>query len=332
MADTPYAGNLTRTHWAGADSDIDIHLEIYQNDVDTAFQYSAIFPALSAQRSTADQSNTFRIDRMGNSVVKGRTSGQALDSQSVKNDKLLIEVAYTLYIRNPIDFQDDWTAPDRLAEMGQNNGTSFAEMYDQAHAIQLIKARSWVAPTYLTPSFKDGIEIDITLTADATTQAQLEANAIIINKAHRDGIDELIKRKVPLNDMVTLMAVDEYSALLEHPKLFNDLYGQTNDDGYKGRRVVLMNGIPVVQFLEFPTEAITGHPLGSDFNVTADDALCRMVTFSKSKTLVTVTAKSFTSNFWTDNQNFSNVLDCYAMYTVGLRRPDTAVVVKFTYA
>ena len=332
MADTPYAGNLTRTHWAGADSDIDIHLEIYQNDVDTAFQYSAIFPALSAQRSTADQSNTFRIDRMGNSVVKGRTSGQALDSQSVKNDKLLIEVAYTLYIRNPIDFQDDWTAPDRLAEMGQNNGTSFAEMYDQAHAIQLIKARSWVAPTYLTPTFKDGIEIDITLTADATTQAQLEANAIIINKAHRDGIDELIKRKVPLNDMVTLMAVDEYSALLEHPKLFNDLYGQTNDDGYKGRRVVLMNGIPVVQFLEFPTEAITGHPLGSDFNVTADDALCRMVTFSKSKTLVTVTAKSFTSNFWTDNQNFSNVLDCYAMYTVGLRRPDTAVVVKFTYA
>lgn len=332
MAATDYASALTRPHWGGADSDVDIHLEVYQNEVDTAFQYSAIFTSLSAQRSTAARSNTYRIDRLNNSVVKGRQSGEALEAQSVKNDKMLIVVDTTLYIRNPIDYQDDWTAPDFLREMGQNNGTSFAETFDQAHIIQLIKGRSWEAPEHLSPSFKDGIEIDVTLKADATTQDDLEANAILINKAHRDGIDELIKRKVPLNDMVTLLAVDEYSALLEHPKLFNDLYGQTNDDGYKGRRVVTMNGIPVVQFLEFPTEAITDHPLGSSFNVTAADAQCKMVIFSKSRTLVTVEAKPFTSDFWNDKQNFSNVLDCYAMYTVGLRRPDTAVVVKFTYS
>lgn len=332
MANTAYAGNLTRPHWGGAGSNVDIHLEVYQNEVDTAFQYSAIFTGMSAQRSVADRSNTYRIDRLNNSKVKGRKSGEALDSQSVKNDKLLIVVDTTLYIRNPIDYQDDWTAPDFLTEMGQNNGTSFAEMFDQAHAIQLVKARSWQAPDHLKPAFGDGMEIDVTLKDDAQTQDDLEANAILINKAHRDAIDALIKRKVPLNDMVTLLGTDEYSVLLEHPKLFNNLYGQTNNDGYKGRRVVTMNGIPVVEFLEFPDAVITDHPLGAAFNVTADDARCKMVVFSRSKTLVTVEAKAFTSKFWDDNGNFSFVLDCYAMYTVGVRRPDTAVVVKFTYA
>ena len=67
------------------------------------------------------------------------------------------------------------------------------------------------------------------------------------------------------------------------------------------------------------------------FAVTSDDALCRMVTFSKSKTLVTVEAKPFTSRIWDDEREFSNVLDCYAMYNIGLRRPDTAAVTKFTF-
>ena len=332
MADTTWAGALTRPHWGGADSDNDIHLEVYQNEVDTAFQYSAIFTGLSTQRSTAHRSNTYRIDRLNNSQVKGRKSGEALVATSVKNDKLLVVVDTTLYIRNPIDYQDDWTAPDFLSEMGQNNGTSFAEMFDEAHAIQLIKARSWVAPDPLKPAFSDGAEIDVTLAADAATQDQLESNAILINKAHRDAIDQLIKRKVPLASMVTLLRTDEYSTLLEHPKLFNNLYGQTNDDGFKNRRVVTMNGIPVVEFLEFPDEVVTDHPLGSTFNTTAADIKVGMVVFSRTMTLVTVEAQPFTSRIWDDQTNFANVLDCFAMYTVGVRRPDTAVSVAFTYS
>lgn len=331
MANTAYTGNLTRPHWLGAASDVDGHLEVYQNEVDTRFNYQAIFLGLSTQRSTADRSNTYRIDRLNTSTVKGRTSGVALDPTPVRNDKMIIVVDTVLYIRNPIDYQDDWTAPDFLTEMGQNNGSEFAETFDQAHLIQLIKGRSWVAPAHLKPAFNDGIEIPVTVDATPADQAAREANAEAINLAHKAGIDELIKRKVPLADMVTLVDVDTYSMLLEHPKLFDRDFGMTNEDGYKNRRVVKMNGIPVVECTEFPTTAGT-HPLGSAFTVTADDANCRMVTFSKSKTLVTVEAKPFTSRIWDDEKEFSNVLDCYAMYTVGERRPDTAAVVKFTFS
>lgn len=331
MANTAYTGNLTRPHWGGAASDVDLHLEVYQNEVDTRFNYQAIFLGLSTQRSTADRSNTYRIDRLNTSTVKGRTSGVALDPTPVRNDKMIIVVDTVLYIRNPIDYQDDWTAPDVLTEMGQNNGSEFAETFDQAHLIQLIKGRSWVAPAHLKPAFNDGIEIPVTVDATPADQAAREANAEAINLAHKAGIDELIKRKVPLADMVTLVDVDTYSMLLEHPKLFDRDFGMTNEDGYKNRRVVKMNGIPVVECTEFPTVAGT-HPLGSAFTVTADDANCRMVTFSKSKTLVTVEAKPFTSRIWDDEENFANVLDCYAMYTVGERRPDTAAVAKFTFS
>lgn len=331
MANTAYTGNLTRPHWLGAASDVDGHLEVYQNELDTRFNYQAIFLGLSTQRSTADRSNTYRIDRLNTSTVKGRTSGVALDPTPVRNDKMIIVVDTVLYIRNPIDYQDDWTAPDFLTEMGQNNGSEFAETFDQAHLIQLIKGRSWVAPEHLKPAFNDGIEIPVTVDATPADQAAREANAEAINLAHKAGIDELIKRKVPLADMVTLVDVDTYSMLLEHPKLFDRDFGMTNEDGYKNRRVVKMNGIPVVECTEFPTVAGT-HPLGSAFTVTADDANCRMVTFSKSKTLVTVEAKPFTSRIWDDEENFANVLDCYAMYTVGERRPDTAAVVKFTFS
>ena len=330
MANTAYAGNLTRPHWGGAASDVDIHLEVYQNEVDTRFQYQALFLGLSSQRSVADRSNTYRIDRLNTSSVKGRTSGVALDPTPVRNDKMIIVVDTVLYIRNPIDYQDDWTAPDFLTEMGQNNGSEFAEVFDQAHLIQLIKGRDWVAPAHLKPAFSDGIEIQATIDSDATTQAAMEANAIAINNAHKAGIDELIKRKVPLNDMVTVVSTEIYSMLLEHPKLFDRDFGDTNLDGYKNRRVVKMNGIPIIECVEFP-EAGT-HPLGSAYTVTADDAKCRMVTFSKSRTLVTVEAKPFTSRIWDDEANFANVLDCYAMYQVGERRPDTAAVVLFNEA
>ncbi len=333
MANTPYIGVSTKPHMGGANSDVDIHLEIYNGELDTRFEYNAIFRGLSTQRSVADKSNTYRIDRLNTSSVKGRTSGIALDATKVTNDKLVITVSTVLYIRNPIDYQDDWTSPDWLREMGQNNGSEFAEVFDKAHLIQLIKGRSCTAPAHLAPAFKNGITINAALTTAQTTQAQREANAQALFFAHRDAVNQLIKRKVPMSDMVTLVYTDEYAALLEHPKLLNIAdYAGNEGNSWGDRRVVKMNGVPVVECTEFPVAVDNAHPLGADFNVTAGDALCKMVIFSKSKTLVTVEAQPFTSRIWDDKLNFANVLDCIAMYNVGQRRPDTAAVVSVVYS
>lgn len=332
MPATSWATALTRPHWAGAGADVDQHLEVYNNEVDTRFQYNAIFRSLSAQRSVADRSNTYRIDRLGASKVAGRRSGETLNPTRVTNEKLVMTVDTVLYIRNPIDYQDDWTAPDFLMEMGQNNGSAFAETFDEAHLIQLIKCRSWTAPAHLKPAFNDGMEVVGNFKAAAATQAELEANAVAINLAHKKGVDALIKRKVPLNDMITLVTPEIYSALIEHPKLLKLEYDQSNGGMYSDRRVVKLNGIPIVEVTEFPKQVYddtTPHPLGTNFAVSATDLKCKMVTFSKSRTLVTLEAQPFRSRVWDDEKEFCNVLDCYAMYTVGQRRPDTAVITRF---
>jgi hypothetical protein len=330
MADTPYKAQLTRVHWAGADATTDEHLEVYLSEVESRFEYNAIFRAFSTERSVANQSNTYRIDRLGTSQVKGRKSGEALEAQRVTNEKLILQVDTVLYIRNPIDYQDDWTAPDWLMDIARNNGYTFAEVFDQAHLIQLIKARKMTTPEHLKPGIGDGIEVTGEFKAAAKTQAELEANAIAINLAHKKGIDTLIKNKVPLADMITIVHPDIYSSLLEHPKLLNIQFDNTNGGLYSGRRFVRMNGIPVIESTAFPDNAITGtFPLGADYNVDAEDLKCKMVTFSKSKTLVTVKAKDMTVRVWDDEMNFQNVLDAYCMYNVGIRRPDACVVTKF---
>lgn len=330
MADTQWKSTITRNHWAGQDANIDQHLEMYLGEVESRFGYNAVMRNFTTERSVANETNTYRIDRMGSTKVMSRKVGETLSSQRVTNEKMILTVDTMLYIRVCFDWMDQWTAPDRLMEISKNNGYEFAEQYDNAHLIQLIKARKVETPDHLKPSIGDGIEVVGEFKANATTQSELEANAIAINLAHKKGIDTLIKNKVPLNDMVTLVKPEIYSALLEHPKLLNIQYDTTNGGDYSGRRFVRMNGVPVVEVLEWPTESDkTSHVLGDNFKVDGDDLKCGMITFSKSRTLVTVKARDYSVNLWTDNENMSDILDTYVMYNVGIRRPDACVVTKF---
>lgn len=138
----------------------------------------------------------------------------------------------------------------------------------------------------------------------------------------------MIKRKVQLTDMVTLVTPAVYSALKHHPKLLNSEFDTANGGMFGERRVIKLNGVPVVECTEFPVTGDVTQSIGTPYTVLAADAACEMILFSKSKTLITVEAQPFTSRVWDDEGGFANVLDCYSMYTVGQRRPDTAVIIR----
>ena len=333
MADTSYKAANTRVHWAGANADVDIHLEAYEGDIDGSFRVESLFrgSGLTNFKSVAAQSNTWRGDRMGGVAVKGRKSGTALDSQRVVNDKLVITVDTTSYIRTPIDYEDDWTAPDRQTELSAEHGTAHAKAFDQAHIIQLIKAGAWVAPADLKASgaFYDGISKTMTGYAAETN---LEVKADLIVQAHKAALADFVKRDLggSLAEFVTLIEPDTFNVLLEHKKLMNvDFQGGSSDQNFAMRRIAWLNGIRVIETPRFPTSAIASHFLGSAFNVTAAEAKARVVIFHPRKTLVTVEAKPMTVRYWDDEKEFNNVLDSYTMYTVGIRRGD-AVAVLFT--
>lgn len=333
MTATAYAATNTRNHWAGADADIDIHLEAYEGDIDGSFRVESLFRASSLTnfKSVADRSNTWRGDRVGGVTVKGRKAGVGLDSQRQINEKFLITVDTTSYIRTNVDYQDDWTAPDFQSETSAEHGSAHAKAFDQAHIIQLIKAGSWVAPADLKASgaFYDGIAVPMTGYA-AETNAETKADFIV--KHHKDVLATFVKRDLggSLAEFVTLIEPDTFNVLLDHKKLMNVEFSSvaTGQNDFAMRRIGWLNGVRVIETPRFPTAAITDHILGPQFNVSATEAKARVIVFHPRKTLVTVEAKPMTVSYWDDKKEFTNVLDSYTMYTVGIRRGDAVAVLS----
>ena len=332
MANTPYSTTMSRANWAGSNADLDIHLEAYEGDIEGSFRVESLFRSsgLTNFKTVAGRSNTWRGDRVGGATVKGRKAGETLDPTRIVNEKLLITVDTTSYIRTPIDYQDDWTSPDFQAEYSAEHGSAHAKAFDQAHLIQLIKAGSWVAPDSLKASgaFFDGINTTMTGYA-AQTDAELKADLIVKN--HKDALATFVKRDLggSLSEFVTLIEPDTFSVLLDHKKLMNvDFQGGMGDNDFAARRVGWLNGIRVIETPRFPTSAIAAHFLGPAFNVTAAEAKARVVIFHPKKTLVTVEAQGMVARVWDDKENFANVLDSYTMYTVGLKRGDCVAVLS----
>lgn len=326
MADNYYQPNQFRPHWGGANSDNDIHLEVYDRDVQTQFIYNSIFRSgLTNFKSVANQSNTWRGDRLGSVSVKGRRSGESLDNQPVRSEKLIVTVDTVSYIRIPIDYQDDWTAPDFRAELTRNMGTAQAKAFDQAHVIQLQKSADFVPPASLAGAFNAGIKEQVTLTG---TVASEEADASALVHGHKKVIEAFIRRDADLGRLVTLIDPAWFSILLEHKKLMNvEFTGGRGVNDFAMRRVAYVNGIRIIESNAFPQAAITDHILGADFNVTADEIQRKMIIFDPSLALVTVEAQPLFNRVWDDERELTNVLDSFHMYTVGQRRPDVVGVV-----
>lgn len=339
MANTDYQATLARANWAGANADQDIHIEAYEGDIEGSFRVTSMFRSSGLTTfKPISGTNTWRGDRVGGAVVKGRQSGVKLDQARIPNDKLLITVDTTSYISTPMDYQDDWTAPDFQSEYSEEHGSAHAKAFDQAHVIQLIKAGAWVAPASLaaTGAFYNGIQNTVTgyaaLVATGTATDAASAADLLVRR-HKADLATFVKRDLgdSLAEFITLITPDAFNILLDHNKLMNVDFqggpsgGDKND--FSKRRIAYLNGIRVIETPRFPTGAIASHILGPAFNVSAAEAKALMVTFLPRKTLVTVEAQAMTVRVWDDKQNFSNVLDSYTLYTVGLKRGDCVAVV-----
>lgn len=323
---TVYNGVSARPHWAGATSATDIHLEVYDSNIQSQFMYNSIMRGLTTFKSVQGQSNTWRGDRIGSVAVKGRKYGESLDSSPIRSEKLVVTVDTVSYVRVPIDFQDDWTAPDFRATYTRNIGTQQAKAFDEAHIIQLMKCADFVAPAHLKPAFNDGILKKVTLGG-----TDLEADADVLCKAHQDNLNQMIKRDLDVGRAVTLVSPDWFTVLLNHKKLMNvEFTGGVGVNDFAQRRIAVLNGVRVIETPRIPTAnaAIVSHILGTAFNITADQSKRQMITFVPDLALVTVEAKPMETKIWVDDRDFGSVIDSYHMYTVSQLRPDAVACVS----
>ena len=330
MADTTYKTYLTRPDWGGTNADVDIHVEEYEGLIDQSFTVESIFRSqgLTNFKSVENQSNTYRLTRMGGVAVKGRKSGEKLEEQRIVQEKHIISVDTVAYVRTTGDYADDWTAPDYTSEYSQAHGNAHAKAFDQAHVIQLIKAGAWTAPASLAASgaFSNGISLTMT---GYTAETDFAKKAAMIERKHREAVTAFVNRDLggSLTEFVTLIRPDIFSMLMEHDKLMNVQFNGGNGNSMVGRRVAELNGMRVMETPRFPTGAIASHFLGSAFNVSAAEAKAALVVFHPKLTLVTVEATGMNVRMWDDKKEFTNVLDSYNMYNIGIRRGDATAVV-----
>lgn len=326
-----FLNDLSRPHYAGKNADVDIHLEEHLGIVDKAFAYTSKFAPLMNIR-TLRGTNVARLDRIGNVKVGGRKSGEELAISRVVNDKWNLTVDTLLYLRHQFDNQDEWVSDLAMRkEVAELDGIELAKMFDQACLIAVAKAAALPAPTDLEDAFSPGILEELDLSG--ITDPAEKANAIV--RAHRQLCEQFVDRDLGddlYSEGLTPVSAQVFSLLLEHGKLMNVEFqgvgGAAND--YARARVAILNGVRVLETPRFARKAITGHPLGSAFNVSEAEAKRQLLVFIPSKTLITAQVQPVTAKFWEWEEKFSWVLDTFQMYNIGARRPDTAAALEIT--
>ncbi|EPS4832782.1 capsid protein [Enterobacter hormaechei] len=320
-----YAGSSFRPHYDGDDNDI--HVEAYDRDVATQFEHKSLFVTerLSKYKPLSN-SNTYRADRLsGNFEVRGRSSGEKLESTTPKMEKLIVTADTTTYSRVPIDYQDEWTAPSFRKELATNAGTSHALSFDQAHAIQLIKASQWEVPPTLAGTFSPlagrVVELPEVQTAEEAADAFVEEIKAAVNTF-------LMEKDLSCHELTLLVDPALFSVLLDHKKLMNVQYSRLSGNDFSARRIGFVAGVRVIECNSFPQAAVDEHPLGDDYTVTADEVRTQAVLFHAPSVLVTVEAKSLTNRVYDDERDMTYVLDTFRMYNVGLSRPDLVIAFK----
>lgn len=325
-----FLNDLSRPHYAGADANVSIHLEEHLGIVDKAFAYTSKFAPLMNIR-TLRGTNVARLDRIGNVKVGGRKSGDDLVISRVVNDKWNLTVDTLLYLRHQFDNQDEWVSDLAMRkEVAELDGIELAKMFDQACLIAVAKAAALPAPTDLEDAFDAGILEELDLTGIATPAEKAEA----LVRVHRKICEQFVDRDLGddlYSEGLTPVSAQVFSLLLEHGKLMNvEFQGTGAMNDFARARVAILNGVRVLETPRFARAAITAHPLGTAFNVSAAEAKRQMLVFIPSKTLITAQVRPVTAKFWEWEEKFSWVLDTFQMYNIGARRPDTAAAVEIT--
>ena len=326
MAAFPNGLSLTRPDFAGANSDVDIHMEEHTGIVDSQFAYTSEMSPFIDIRST-NNSNQLRLERLSSISVQGVKVGDVIKEDQYRQEKFVIEVDTTLITRAVLNDFDLWTQNrDYRREYAEDAGTQLATLFDQAVLIQAIHAPSFVPPASLGSAFKTAVSV---ATDVATTDISKAAAAKLV-AAHRQSIEQLINRNLGsavYREGITFVTPRIFSILLQHEWLTNVQYGAAGTNDFVGSKIGRLNGVRVMETARFPDAVNAAHPLGAQFTVTEADLKSQMVTIIPSLSILAAQTKPLTAESWRDPKTKSTFLDTYQAYNLGTRRPDSIAIV-----
>lgn len=326
MAAFPNGNSLTRPDYAGVNSDVDIHLEEHLGIVDSRFVYtSKLAPFLDVH--SLRNSNIARLERISSVEVSSLLPGGVVPQAQFRQEKFDIAVDRTLIIRNALDKFDEWTQNrDYRRYWAEEHGSAFARLYDETALIAALKAPAWVPPASIANAMSPGILVS----TDVDIAAVTKESADKLVAAHRQSIEQLSERDMGsevYDEGVTIVSNRIFSILLQHDRLTNMQFGASNVNDFVQARIARLNGVRIIESNRVPKAAKSGHPLGSAFDVTADEAKGQMITILPRHSLIVAQVAPLEANTFYDPVSRTQFIETLQAYNVGLRRPDTVAIV-----
>ena len=297
----------SRAHWAGANASVDVHNEMLEALIEHGVRQNSQFTQnkWTQVKYTEGNTNTIGHRMIGGTTTGVRQYGELLEPKRIVNEKVIMKVDRAVYTQVQTDFFDDWTAPSFSVEYAAEAGHAQAKEYDRLPTGQAVNMNGYNA---------------------LTTR---EAKAKMIADQHSEAILRLTKNNIDRSGLITLVSPDIYHVLSSYWDGQNALWqatGAVNDAAR--RKLVHLNGIPVYETNLFPTGAVASSPMGSQFNLSADEARGQIVIFDPRKVLITPTAKELYGFTETFPSQLHTLMTTIRMFNVGHKNGGSVQVLR----
>ncbi len=302
-------------------------IDQYGGSVDSQFAASSIM----RQFFTVNQitgTDTLVNSRVGRTTLKALVPGVRPDAAKTNFGTVSVTVDTVVLARDQRSMLNEFQSHiNARMELGKDHGKEIAKFFDEAFMIQGVKAAGYsataglqvgtAAPTATggdyNGAFGAGKVYKLAAAGDELDAADLYAAfEAIINEMEEEDIDT--------EDLVIFVRPKQYQALIKNDFLVDADFSMGNGDRAMNTFKSML-GCRVIKTNRIPTVANAAHLLGSDYNVSADEAKAVGLVMHPKSLLVGETIP-LQSKVWFNDEEKMWFIDSWIAFGVSPNRSD----------
>lgn len=303
-------------------------IDEYGGQVDSQFSKSSIMREFFSV-SQITGTDTLVNNRVGRTTLKALVPGVRPDASATNFGKVSVTVDTVVLARDQRSMLNEFqTHINARMELGKDHGKEIAKFFDEAFLIMGIKGAGYnataglqdgtAAPTAnggasYNGAFGAGKSYKLAAVNDETDAADMYAAfEAIIGKMEEEDID--------VEDLVIFVRPKQYQALIKNDYLIDTDFSDGNGDRAKNVFKYML-GVRVIKTNRIPSVANSSHLLGSNYNVSANEAKCVGLVMHPKSLLVGETIP-LQSKVWFNDEEKMWFIDSWLAFGVAVNRPD----------
>ncbi len=273
--------------------------------------------------------DTLVNSRVGRTVLKALVPGVRPDAAKTTFGKVSVTVDTVILARDSRSMLNEFqTHINARMELGKDHGKEIGKFFDEAFLIQGIHGAGYSASAALqegtaAPTGNGGDSYNGAFGAGKCyklANANDELDASDLYTAFEAIVQKMEEEDIDTDEMVIFVRPAQYNALIKNDFLTDKDFSMGNGDRAKNTFKAMLD-IRVVKTNRIPNTANASHKLGSDYNVSANDAKCVGLVMHP-KSLLAGETIPLQSKVWFNDEEKSWFIDSWIAFGVAVNRPD----------